>query len=495
MKVFKFTLLLITGLLFFQCSSTSTEDVTSVEAFSAYLNENDEVVAFGKASLESILKKSDYKNLETVGGIIDALVKEAGKGIDINEQVYYAVSGPMNSKGEFNDLEIFIPLKDKKEFRKYLESSLDFEVTEGRDFWMAADENMAIAIQEKLAVMKLSEEIDNPEAELYAIMTKSLGDQSEGEVKEVIETSGDVVFAINAENTVKNVPDFNDLSDSQKQKLSEYAKDGYSKTVLNFESGKAIVNFSNAFNDELMSSMPLKADNSAPILAKLGSGKPRMGVSINMDFSKMNSLMSEVGMEGLDAIFNELLPELEKTFGFSTNIANNASFSLKPSKLMSGEFGLVLFGDPDANGDFDPDYNTHIGLNDNGGLLSSLLNRAVEAMSSGGQRKNGGLSYSSSSEFNTAEPLALPSGASNFGKSGISFFFDLEGFPESTFDNLQGEKELQAVLKVAKFISFEYDNNGGSLQITAKDGKENILKQAMQSIVEEQMNAQMNVNF
>lgn len=493
MKTLQIILLFTVGFLFFQCSK-STQEITSVEAFSSYMNENEEVVAFGKASLETVLKKSDYKNLETVGGIIEGLMKEAERGIEINDQVYYAVSGPIKSDGSLNDLEIFLPVKDKKELKNTLGGALAFEVTEGKDFLIASDENMAIAILDKMAILKFSEKIDDPEKELSAILAKSTGSESSGEIADVIESNGDVVFAVNTENAVKNSDEVKTLSQPQQEKLNQYAKDGFAKTTFNFENGKAVIDFNNSFNDELMLAMPLSEDETAPILAKLGSGKPRIGFSLNMDFSKMNSLLTDVGAEGLDAIFNEILPDLEKAFGVSLGLSNSG-LNLKPTKLMSGELGVVLFGDPDSTGNFSPDYNTHVGLNDNGGLLSSLLNRAIEAMSSGGTKDAGGVSYSSSPKYNNRSPLLIPESASNFGKSGVSFFFDLEGFPETTFDSMEGAYELQSILKVAKFISFEYNNKGGSLQVIAKNGKENILKQAMQTIVEDQLNSQMNINY
>ena len=45
--------------------------------------------------------------------------------------------------------------------------------------------------------------------------------------------------------------------------------------------------------------------------------------------------------------------------------------------------------------------------------------------------------------------------------------------------------EKANVIRVIKYITFEYNNDGGRIYIKAKEGKENILKQAMKVMVKE----------
>jgi len=58
---------------------------------------------------------------------------------------------------------------------------------------------------------------------------------------------------------------------------------------------------------------------------------------------------------------------------------------------------------------------------------------------------------------------------------------NLDGINMDDLD-LEGEAK---VLKVVKYITFEYNENGGRLYIKAKEGKENVLKQAMEVLIEE----------
>jgi hypothetical protein len=75
----------------------------------------------------------------------------------------------------------------------------------------------------------------------------------------------------------------------------------------------------------------------------------------------------------------------------------------------------------------------------------------------------------------------VPKGCENFGKKGITAFIYLDGVDLSSFEF----EEEQKVIYLIKYISFEMDENGSKIIIKAKNGKENLLKQAVDVIVEE----------
>ena len=68
-----------------------------------------------------------------------------------------------------------------------------------------------------------------------------------------------------------------------------------------------------------------------------------------------------------------------------------------------------------------------------------------------------------------------------FGKKGITCFINLEGVDLSSFEF----EEEAKIIYLVKYVTFEMDENGSKIVIQAKDGKENMLKQAMDVIVEE----------
>ena len=92
-----------------------------------------------------------------------------------------------------------------------------------------------------------------------------------------------------------------------------------------------------------------------------------------------------------------------------------------------------------------------------------------------------GLSMFTNPDYAPPGKLDLPKGCENFGKNGINAFMSFEGLD---FDdlNLDGEEN---VIRIVKYMTFEYNNDGGKIYIKARDGKENLLEQAVREIVNE----------
>ena len=157
-----------------------------------------------------------------------------------------------------------------------------------------------------------------------------------------------------------------------------------------------------------------------------------------------------------------------------------------------------MFGEPDASGAFTPEVNAYVGVSEKGQTaLTKLDDFGVETSQIPGfppfTVKKNGISIMSK-PAKTNEKLLLPAGAENFGKSGINFFLNLEGLNPDDVAEMFDMEELKIILKVTKFISFEYNNEGGKIIITAKDGKENVLKQALTEAMKE-LSGQMGNNF
>lgn len=281
--------------------------------------------------------------------------------------------------------------------------------------------------------------------------------------------------------------DLKDLPKEKQKDLETMLNDGYVKSSVRFENGRAVIEMKNMFSKELESRMFLAANSNAPILNELGAGTPRMGLSINMDVKKMEDLA------------NDLSPDaINKGLGNQYLFLKMATGSKELNDLWDGKLGMLMFGEPDASGAFTPEVNAYLGVNDKGRkALDKMEEMGVSTSQIPGLPPftvgNNGLSVMSSPAAEGAT-LELPEGAENFGKSGISFFLNLEGLNADDVAEMFEMEELGIVLKVAKFVSFEYNNDGGNLIITAKDGKENVLKQALTEVMKE-VSGNMGNNF
>jgi len=77
--------------------------------------------------------------------------------------------------------------------------------------------------------------------------------------------------------------------------------------------------------------------------------------------------------------------------------------------------------------------------------------------------------------------MKLPKGCEGFGKKGFTAFLNFRDVDLEEF-GFEGEMRL---MEIVEYVTLEYDNKGGKLYIKAKKGQENVLKQAMDVIMED----------
>jgi hypothetical protein len=205
-------------------------------------------------------------------------------------------------------------------------------------------------------------------------------------------------------------------------------------------------------------------------------------------------------VKGMEDLVNDLSPDaLNKGLGNQYLFLKMATGSKELNDLWDGKLGMLMFGEPDASGAFIPELNAFVGVSVKGQeALTKMEDMGVNTSQIPGLPpftiEENGVSLMSSPAAEGAT-LELPVGAESFGKSGINFFLNLEGLNSDDVAEMFEMDELGIALKVAKFISFEYNNDGGKLIITAKDGKENVLKQALTEVMKEVSGNMGNNNF
>ena len=142
--------------------------------------------------------------------------------------------------------------------------------------------------------------------------------------------------------------DLEDLDDDVKKELDEALTDTYIQTIVKFEDGAAILETKNYFSEKLKGQMFFDSDESAPIVAKLGKGKARFGLSMNLDMKKMQSF--------IDSYSPETMQDLSSLMGGPAQMALMAAGDDGLAGLFNGKFGVVMLGDPNLNGALVPGF-------------------------------------------------------------------------------------------------------------------------------------------
>lgn len=470
MKIFQ---LLFALLLLASCSSTDNRSLN--DFVSAFLNENKTIVAFGRVDLNKILEKTQYKAIPKLGIVLNKELQAYGKSLNMETPVYFAFEGPFDQDGTPATTYAFFDVVNKDSLTdKLMQQGFDVENSGDLSFFQSGD--VSFGCNKQVAVL-ISKKIEfDGKKELEKVFDKISDDLSSDKVNTILTSAGDVVFGVNMENLYGIGNDeLNQLSKETKEKINTLVTDSYVQSSLNFQNGAVVLETKNYFNDELMQRMFFKSDNQAKIVSKLGTGKPLVGFTMNLDMKKLQGLMNEFVPNALDGL-------AESMGGAAAFVMAAGGEALLPN-LLSGEVGAVLVGQPTEEEGIS-DFNFYIGLGPKGKLFAT---EAKNFLSMGMARVDltdkGIAGYSSVNYLPVpGKAMQLPTGCEGFGKKGITAFVNLEGADLSSFDLDQKETRIVQLLK---YVWFEMDENGSKMILKAKDGKENILKQAVDVIIEE----------
>ena len=371
------------------------------------------------------------------------------KVIDFSVPLYYAVEGPLDLNSNPSATYAFITIKDNEKFIDEL-TSRGFDVNKKGDLSYSEDGDFAIGIKKNVAIVVVQNKEFDAEKLMIATFEKAESDLAGGKTDEILAQTGDFVLGMNVASLYSTSnTELEKLSTEKQKSLKELVKDSYIQTIVKFEDGAAIIETKNYFSDALKAKMFFNSDSKAPVLSKLGKGNARVGFSTNIDMKKLQALVDEYSPGAISDLMGTLGRDAQMALMFTGS---------DMSKIFTGQMGVVMLGDLGANGSMIPAFNVFLGLEKDGDKVYS---------SSENTSKNGG--------------LKIPDGCESFGKSGINAFVNLDGVNFDDFD-LEGEVN---VIRVIKYITFEYNNDGGRIYIKAKEGKENILKQAMKVMVKE----------
>ena len=472
MKLSAITFFVVTIGLLVGCSTSST-DRELKEYMSSYLNENQDVVVFGNAQLKTILDKADYKSFDKISDVIQGQLTELEGALDIATPVYYTVNGPFDKAGSPKSVTMLIKVIDQSKLEKKL-TKMGYDINDGDGFKYTEDGDMMLGFRGNVAIVLVQGGKHESKVELANHFKKIDNDPSKGQVNDILSAKGDILMGMSLANIYNSSPEKEKLTKEEQKKLAALVDDSYAQTTFRFEDGAAIIESKNKFNGALNKKMFLRSESNSTLLKELGNGKARAGFAMNIDLTKMESLATEFSPEMIDQVGG---PQLAMVKMFSGAKSLN--------DLLTGKAAFIMYGEPDEYGSLQPQFSAFVGLKPKGEQLGSMAGSFLGEMADFKSDKNG-MSFSTV-QNSTASKLVLPKGAENFGKAGISFFIDLEGLNPEDIADMADTQEIEAILKVSKFISFEYGNEGGQLKIIAKEGKENILKQMMEVYVDKIM--------
>jgi len=469
-----FLFAVIGALLLFSCGN-SKDSRTPGEYLSAFVHANPKVVTFGKIDLNALLEKAEYKKMPKVGVILNGYLNELQGAINLETPVHFALEGPFLEDGTPSTVYAFIETINPDTLAaKITQQGYDMEEDHGMHFF--ADGDVALGTKNNLTVIISKKGEFDAKSLLNKAFEDSQKDLAEGRINEILDEEADLVAGVSMQNmyTTSNT-DLKELSADKKKQVDELVRDSYLLTTLNFEEGQVVMNTKNLFSDALMEKMFLRSDGGAGIVKRLGSGKPTIGFSMNMDMRKLQDF--------LETYSPNTLKELGESAGGPAAMMMAMGGKDLLNNMLTGEMGAVLVGSPNMDEGMS-DFNFYVGLGKQGRMMAEEGKMFLDAMGMQEVKLDkDGLWVSSNKAYaaSSGSKLQLPDGCQNFGTKGMHLFLNLDGVDLSSFEF---ENE-QKIINLIKYINFEMDNEGSTLVIKAKKDDGNMLKQAVDLLFKE----------
>lgn len=461
MKNFLFYLIAL--LILSACEGSNQKSIE--ESFTAFVQSNNKVVAFGSVNVKEILTKADYTKIPKFGGIIATQLTSFSGSINLDKPLFFAAEGPFDVEGMPAALYIFAESKNQDSVTKKMKT-LGYEMIEDKEnkFSFYQDKQMSISVKESLLIGVFKPSTKDFKSLIVSSFKMSENEIKEDRVKQMVESKEDIVASVNLESLyATSNTDLEKLPKEKKELVKSMMKSSYIHNTLSFNAGEMVFKTQNYFSEELKKRLPLKQESAGNVLKNLGTGEPRLGLLFNLDFVKLNSLVKELMLEDeLKGITREIAAE---------DIAFDEMFG----EILNGQLGAVVYEETMAEGGLTPQSNVFIGLGKQGKNGFDKLKIPGLALIEKELFDSHVLFFTSKDFKPSDEPIKVAQGCENFGTKPISGFIHLNGIPVEDFD---AEGAFKFVEKI-DYIYFEYGIDGGILKLQAVDQKTNILKQSV----------------
>lgn len=453
--------ILIIGL--FSCNDSNQKSLE--ESFTSFVQSNNKIVGFGSIRVKDILNKADYTKIPKYGSIIATQLTSLSNSIDLDKPLYFAIEGPLDREGLPAALYLFAESKDQDSVTMKLKS-LGYEMIKNEEgkFNFYQDKEFSISVKESLLVGVLKPKTTEFKGLLTKIYELSSQDVKDDKIKQFIQTKNDIVAGVNLETLLATSnTDIEKLSPDKKELIKSMAKGSFVLNTASFNSGELVIRTQNYFSENLSKRIPFNQNTAQNILKNLGSGEPRLGLLLNLDFLKLNSLMADFNLQ-------DEFTKMAQDFS-GTDIQSKELFG----EIFNGQLGAVVYEETMEEGGLTPQSNVFVGLGTQGKQGMDKLNIPGLALLQKDVFDSHALFFTSDKYKPSDEPFRVAQGCEGFGSKPISGFFHLNGIPVEDFDP---EGAFTFIEKI-DYIYFEYGLDGGVLKLKAVDEKANILKQAV----------------
>lgn len=449
------------------------------------LSQQEDLALFGKVNYAEILGKAEYQSIPKFGVVISSVIAEFERQVEMKTPIYFSITGPFDYSGQPNSTNVYLEVKNADSLVSFLMTKgYDFDKKENISFTKIDD--VLIGVKGNMAILILTPKNEVGISQLFKSKFESIG---KGEINskyaEILASKGDVLIGYDLEKAYHtSETSLEDLDENLKSEVLEMVKDSYGQIAVHFEKGELRITNLNYFSDKLKEHYFFKKDANKSVLRSLGQGEARIGLSMNLDMEKAQKF--------IDKYAPNLMKQIGQEVGGPFQMAMMMSGANGLPSLLTGQLGVVVFGEATEYGSIEPSFNAYLGLGKQGFSLAEMAKGFVEQ----GDMKllidqKGVSCYSSSKYAPNGGKLILPQGCNAFGENSISGFMNFKDLDLTSF-HLEGGAKL---IELVESINFDWNIEGGEIKLKLKNKNQNVLKQVIDFELKEFENQLQNLPF
>jgi len=472
MKQLSFILLIF---ILFSCCNDEEKTIKNrkIENVSSSIISNQKNIAlFGSIDLKIILDKSKYAQIPLYGPFAESVLSDYLSHINLKKPVYYALEGPfdenyfsMDIKNEQSSTKfIFAEIKNNKALLAFMQKQ-GFEKRslkkEQINYFFKSKLMFAVQGNILIAIIGCNED----EAKKKAISAfKNASKKENSQITKCLNKKGDLLVAVNLKELYNSSnTELNSLADSTKKSIEEMAENSFHVSIVNFQKGSMKIEGTNYFSPALTKELKfINSKGRKSIISQLGSGKPKAGIDLNMDFKELSKLSNKY-FKQYNNILNQTVVGM---------FLPNTGLSGILDDILNGRISGLVYPEKNEFGGITPEFNLYVGLGKKGKKeLQGIGNLFLSEMGDLSINNNSITLFTSNKYKPNKGDLIIHDEFVNFGNKPISCFVDLKDV-----DTREFEEMTYGSIKKIKRIYFEYDLEGGYLLVTTKDPDKNFLE-------------------
>ncbi len=465
--LFKSLFLLPLLLLFVACGKKN--DLSAESAISAIIAKNEKIISFGHVSPLEMLNKAGVQKIPQINLFVGAQLALWQKGVDLERPIYYAIEG-LNQEQELTTYAM-LNVKNKDSLNDVI-TEMGYTLEKHANFMYYQENDVTFGFDEHILIVLIKKGEYDGKTALAQTFETAKGDVSEGKVADILAEEGDFVSGMSIERVFNlSNPLIGNLTEKQKNELTELTSDGYIQSALTFDNGEMRLTSKNLYSDELKDRFYTDKGPINKLENRLKGGNAWMGFALNIDMKKTNDFINEFAPNFFKEIAKNLSSEAKLLM---LSLGDKAL-----SKLLSGEFALVKTGNATRTLEMTQNFSGFIGNGSDKSLLPMIMdiaskkNNEFKDLTEKVQFTNRpGYVAFSAKEDSDNRPVKLPASATNFGKSSMYFFVD---FQEMT-KQFELPRELQIMREFNYFI-VDGNRDETTMVLKAKNPNKNILQQ------------------